>query len=96
MFLLPVKWEAGSCRGKGKAEEGLGLGERRSQGEDAGSRRTHPAPRLRSSAASQNVGYTDPAHLTQTAVFGPDTKHFASVNALILTTAQREKGLVSL
>lgn len=35
MFLLPVKWEAASCRGKGKAEEGLGLGERLSQGEDA-------------------------------------------------------------
>lgn len=36
MFLLPAKWEAGSCRGEGKAEEGLGLGERLSQGEDAG------------------------------------------------------------
>lgn len=30
------------------------------------------------------------------ALFGPDTKHFTSFNSLILTTAQREKGLILL
>lgn len=68
MFLLRAKWEAGSCRGKGNTEEGLGLGERLSQGEDAGSRRTHLAPSLWWSTAREHVDYTESPP--------PDTEHF--------------------